>query len=219
MAYRAEGEPAGIRQLSLVGSGDEVLLLPGEFGDNRCNPTGFSPNGRFLAIEKRAADTGLDIWVLPLDGQHQPRPFIRTRFEEGSGIFSPDGRWMAYASDESGRWEIYMTPFPGPGVKWRISTNGGLNPSWRSDGREVVFQDAAGQVVAAEVSTDRDSVMIGRVSTLFEVAPCAPPGHGGVVTFAAAPDAQSFLVVTRLALERPRELTLAVNWAAALGDE
>jgi Tol biopolymer transport system component len=219
MAYRAEGEPAGIRQLSLVGSADEVLLLPGKFGENRCNPTGFSPNGSFLAIEKRAADTGLDIWVLSLDDEHDPRPFIRTRFEEGSGIFSPDGRWLAYASDESGLWEIYMTPFPGPGGKWRVSTNGGLNPSWRSDGREIVFQDAAGQVVAAEVSTDRGSVTIGRVSTLFEVAPCAPPGHGGVVTFAAAPDAQSFLVVTRLALERPRELTLTVNWAATLGDE
>jgi Tol biopolymer transport system component len=216
MAYRAEGEPAGIRQLSLVGSGDEVLLLPGEFGDNRCNPTGFSPNGKFLAIENRASDTGLDILVLSLDDDHDLRPFIRTRFEEGSGIFSPDGRWMAYTSNESGRWEVYMTPFPGPGGKWRVSRNGGLNPSWRSDGRELIFQDAAGKVVAAEITTGRDNVRVGRVSALFEVAPCAPPGHGGVVTFATAPDAQRFLVVTRLALERPRELTLMVNWAAAL---
>jgi hypothetical protein len=218
LAFRGESDPPGIRQLRLLGGREEEVLLVGEFEQTACNPTGYSPDGRLLAYEQLGPGTDLDIWVLPLDDVGAPYPIVQTRFAEGSGVFSPDGRWLAYASNESGQWEVYVTPFPGPGGKWQVSSAGGLYPSWRSDGREIIYQDALGQVVAVAVAAGDGTFELGAADALFEVAPSAPPGHGGVVNFAASSDAQDFVVVSKLAVERPRAFSLLTNWTA-LRDE
>src|SRR5262249_46977553 len=90
----------------------------------------WSPDGQMLALSEVDPTTGYDIWVLGFQGDRKPRPFLQTPANESGPIFSPDGRWLAYLSDESGRQEIYVRPFPGPGGKMQISTEGGTEPMW-----------------------------------------------------------------------------------------
>src|SRR5262249_38940792 len=99
----------------------------------------WSPDGRYLLFRVQDPPTGLDLWVLPLFGDRKPFPFLQTPFAESGGRFSPDGKWVAYQSNESGRSEVYVQPFPGPGAKFQISTDGGANPLWRRDGKELFF--------------------------------------------------------------------------------
>jgi len=98
----------------------------------------FSPDGKFLLFftGNALSPTGNDLWILPLSGDAKPKPFVQTEFNETYGSFSPDGRWVAYTSAESGRNEIYVVPFPGPGGKWQISQSGGQYPRWRRDSGE-----------------------------------------------------------------------------------
>src|SRR6266571_4581457 len=93
--------------------------------------------------------TGLDLWVLPLSGNRTPQPFLRTRFTEAGPRFSPDGRWIAYGSDESGQYEIYVRPYPGPGGKWQVSTEGGEHVIWSRDGKEIFYRNGQKWMVVA----------------------------------------------------------------------
>ena len=104
------------------GSGEPERLFE---DDHRGGVASFSPDGQLLTFNRRAPDTGLDLWVRPLNGTQAPHPFLRTRFTEVGAKFSPDGRWIAYVSDESGQYEVYVRPYPGPGGKWQVSTQGG----------------------------------------------------------------------------------------------
>ena len=109
--------------------------------ENWQNPASWSPDGKVLAFIEESPTTGLDIWVLPFgDGEHEPRPIVQTRFQEWYATFSPDGRWLAYSSDESGREEIYVQPYPGPGERTQISIKGGFSPAWARDGRELFYR-------------------------------------------------------------------------------
>jgi Tol biopolymer transport system component len=114
----------------------------------------WSRDGRFLLYEEQSAKGGSDLWVLPMEGagERKPAPFLTTRSNERMGRFSPDGRWIAYASDESGRPEIYVRPFPVPaggGGTWTVSQGGGFAPRWRRDGTELFYITADGQVMAS----------------------------------------------------------------------
>src|SRR4029077_15422640 len=102
-------------------------------------PVSWSPDGRFIMYVSSGSATGNDLFVLPLSADRKPVPFLQTKFNEGAGQFSPDGRWVAYQSDESGKYEVYVAPFPGPAGKWQISTAGGTNPRWRRDGTEIFY--------------------------------------------------------------------------------
>src|SRR4029077_12600233 len=112
------------------GSGGAERLTTTERGDVA---GAWSPDGQTLAYQESAPVTGFDIWMFRLSDR-RAQPFLQTRFNEISPRFSPDGSWLAYASDESGRYEIYVQPFPGPGGKWQISTEGGREPVWARDG-------------------------------------------------------------------------------------
>ena len=106
------------------------------------DPTDWSPDGRFLLYRSVDPKTGYDIWALPMDGDRKPFPVVQTNFDERDAQFSPDGKWIAYQSNESGRFEIYIQPFPGPGSKMQVSTNGGAQVRWRPRRQRIVLHCA-----------------------------------------------------------------------------
>jgi serine/threonine-protein kinase len=118
-------------------------------------PSSWSPDGRWLAFTELDPATGSDILLLPMDGDHKPMAFLKTRFAEALASFSPDGRWLAYESDESGRKEIYVRPFPGPGNKRQVSVDGGGEPLWARNGRELFYRQGD-QLMAVDVSLQPD---------------------------------------------------------------
>ena len=109
--------------------------------ENWQDPASWSPDGKALAFVEESATTGGDIWVLLFgDTEHELRPIVQTRFEEQHPTFSPDGRWLAYTSDESDRSEVYVQPYPGPGARTQISVEGGVSPAWARDGRDLFYR-------------------------------------------------------------------------------
>jgi len=104
----------------------------------------WSPDGRYLLFEQADRVTSWDLWLLPLQGDRTPTPYLRSTYGEVAGIISPDGRWAAYSADESGRPEIYVQPFPTPGDKFLVSSQGGRVPFWSRDGKELDFLDQNG---------------------------------------------------------------------------
>jgi hypothetical protein len=119
-----------------VASGNEELLLTTPLTKG---PTDWSPDGRFLLYRSNDPKTGYDLWALNMDGDRKPFPVVQTEFDERDGQFSPDAKWIAYQSDESSHFEVYVQPFPGPGRRVQISTNGGAQVRWRRDGRELFY--------------------------------------------------------------------------------
>ena len=128
------------------GSGNEEMLLARPSGDQE--PYSWSPDGKVLAYQEAGPSTQQDIWVLSIDGEHRSRPFLQTPASEQDASFSPNGRWMAYASNESGRYEVYVQPFLGSGGKWQISTDGGREPLWARSGRELFYRSGEKMMVA-----------------------------------------------------------------------
>ena len=155
---------------------------------------------------------GQDLWILPLFGDRKPFPFVQTPFNDTTPQFSPDGRWMVYASNESKRFEVYVKPFPGPGGRVQVSTTGGIFPRWRRDGKEIFFRSADNKLMAAAVSGQGSSFEVGDVRPLF------PVRVGGPFWFYdVSADGKRFLVNT--AEEQPATslpLTLVVNWTDLL---
>ena len=112
--------------------------------------------------------TGNDIWVLPLTGDRKPYPFLKTESQENWAAFSPNGKWVAYSSTESGQAEVYVTPFPKTGAKWLVSRNGGFQARWRRDGKELFFMAPDSKLMAADVNSDGHDFEVSGVKTLFE---------------------------------------------------
>lgn len=194
---------------SVAGSGQESLLLESPLAKI---PISWSSDGRFLAYETRgAATTVADIWILPFGEGGKPKVFMETRFREGQPHFSPDGRWLAYVSDESGRDEVYVTPFPGPGRKWQISTSGGYQPRWRRDGKEIFYLAPSNAITAVEVSVRADTFHVGSAKPLFQTLPLR---NGSA--YDVTGDGQRFLVNLLLQQQSSDPMTLVINWPAAL---
>jgi Tol biopolymer transport system component len=124
------------------GSGTDRVVL--ETTDVTEFPESFSPDGRYLVYTRRPkGEIAYHIWVLPLFGDGKPFPIVQTAFDSGYPQISPEGKWMVYQTNESGRREIYITAFPAGGAKWQVSTNGGTAARWRRDGKELFFLDPA----------------------------------------------------------------------------
>ena len=159
-----------VYQKATDGSGAETLLLESADNVNRY-VTSWSGDGRFILYHTGAArsQTGNDLWVLNIGDDPKPRALLQTPFNEVDGHFSPDGRWVAYVSNESGRNEIYVMPFPTLGGKWQISLAGGVQPRWRGDGKELFFL-AGNEMMAAAVNGTSTAVEVGAVQRLFEVS-------------------------------------------------
>jgi hypothetical protein len=200
------------------GAGADTTLLESE-RDN-LYPVSLSRDGRYLSYftGNAASPTGNDIWVLPLTGDRKPIPFMQTQFNERYGRFSPDGRWIAYASGESGRDEVYVASFPpGPGGKWQVSSNGGAWPRWRGDGRELFFEDAEGMLVAAAVDGSGSAFVVGAVQPLFPSRMRnAAWGGASSYNYDVTADGQQFLVNVTEDSQNDTPITLLLNWADGL---
>jgi serine/threonine protein kinase/Tol biopolymer transport system component len=187
---------------------EELLFESNEYK----RPTSWSADGRFLAYTSSDGPNGKgDIWVLPFSGERKPFPFLQTaQFDEERARFSLDGRFVAYDSDESGSRQVYVTSFPGPGGKLQVSTNGGEDPLWRKDGKELFFL-FEGKLMAAEVKANGSSLDIGNARLLFD----AHSGFGPYAHYDVTADGKRFLVAT-LGEGGSVPMTLVVNWTADL---
>ncbi len=188
-------------------------------------PHSWSPDGQLLAFAEVTPSTGYDIWILPMgdplpssgqvpsagSGQvRKAQPFLRTRFDEAVPRFSPDGRWLAYVSNESGQSEIYVQPYPGPGGKWQISTEGGKEPVWNRNGRELFYR-TSDKMMAVEITT-QPNFSVGKPQMLFEgrylPTPVTSPNYD------VSPDGQRFLMLkpAEQAQAAPTQINVVLNW-------
>jgi len=187
----------------------------------RQSPVSFSPDGRFLTFDQKDPQTRDDAWVLPLEGDSQAQPVARSRFGEGSAKFSPDGRWIAYASDESGKSEVYVQPFPGPGPKVQVSSAGGFDPVWRRSGGELYYRNAKTMMVVA--ITTAPEVRVSAARPLWEASysdgsgsSCGMPGVSSS-NYDVTPDGQRFLMVRDEDRSPPStRIVVVLNWAEEL---
>lgn len=202
-ARRKGGGVADIYAKSLSDGAEELLF---ESGENK-NAWGWSPDGRFILFSSQNPATASDIWALPLDGDRKPFPVVQTPFDESGSFFSPDGRWISYRSNETGRYEVYIQPFPGPGQRWQISTNGGFPSGWRGDGREIYYTTSDNRIVAVPVVRDpkRSTNDVGAPVPLFMVT----PGTAALATR----DGQRFLLNTGVGESSTAPITVVLNWS------
>lgn len=202
---RRSGEASlDLFQKASDGAGGEQAVL--EDGMNKY-PLSWSPDGRFLlyAAAPGSPTTGDDLWVLPLFGDRKPFPYLETRFSEFYGLFSPDGRWVAYTSNESGRTEVYVAAFPGAGGKRQISTAGGSFPRWRRDGREIFYLDPTNRLMAATVNGQGARFEVASVTALFETRSL------GNSPYDVSPDGQRFLIISASDAASAAGITVVVN--------
>ena len=199
-ATRKEFEDLYVRS-AVAGAQEELLLAS---GDDKA-PTSWSSDGRYILFEDYTSDRGIDVMLLSLDGAPKAEPFVQTPFDEQRATFSPDGRWVAYVSGESGRDEVYVTSFPARTNRRQVSTGGGGRPQWRADGRELFYGARGGKLLSVDVGPNGD---FGPPKEILQVR--------GARDYAVAPDGQRFLV--DVALEDPgvAPATIVVNWTADL---
>jgi len=183
--------PNTVRIARADGSGGAESLLERE---GLQYPTSWSPDGRALAYTEVDPETQRDVWVLPSGGA--PAPFLVTPFQERAAVFSPDGRWIAYVSDESGRDEIYAQRYPGPGRKYTVSTDGGREPLWSPDGSELFYR-TADQVMAVPIGLG-DTLRVGTPRPIFADSydRDSTVGSGGVANYDVTADGEHFVMLS-----------------------
>jgi dipeptidyl aminopeptidase/acylaminoacyl peptidase len=175
-------------------------------------PTDWSPDGARVMFSVPSSAAGSDLWLLPLTGDTRPIQFLATPAEELHGNFSPDGRYVAYTSNASGRFEIYVETYPRSDRKWTVSINGGYEPRWRADGREIYYLSADHKLMA---------VPIGAGPQFAVPVPLFQTRVGGGVTpnrthYVPSRDGNRFLVNTLSGDLSPASITVVLNWTAGL---
>ena len=220
---------------SRTGAASEELLYGSDDGDRY--PSDWSRDGRFIVFDffpKESAKS--DIRVLPLFGDRRPFPYLQTGFNDLAATFSPDGHWLGYASDETGRYEVYVAPFPGragpqpggstavkppaetssgpQGGKWQVSQGGGFEPRWKRDGGSLFYLAPGGRLMEASVKEKGSALEIGVPRQLFQIA--SVPNGPGDRAYTVAPDGQRFLINALPQGSAPEPLTLVTNWTTGL---
>jgi len=217
--------PPGIYRKSSSGTGHEELLAQPKEPDAMLWPTDWSRDSKFiLCVQGEIITRGRgEIWVVPVSADRKPRVFIRAPGAAYDGQFSPDGRWVAYVSRESGRQQVYVVPFDGNQVsstppfeqvpitkRWQVSANGGAYPRWRRDGKELFYVDPGDGFVAVGVETKGNAFSLGEARLLFRESLAA-----AAFPYDVSPDGQRFLV-NGVGEEGMLPLTLVMNWKELL---
>jgi len=195
------------------GSGSDELLINGTASPYPCS---WSRDGKYLLYEMDGGPrTKVDLWILPMVGDRTPILYLQTEFIEAHGQFSPDGRWIAYTSDESGRAEVYIQSFPISGGKWQVSNAGGDQPQWRGDGKELFYLAADRTLMSAAIS-GTSSLEVGRPESLFQTAVPLTGITDDRNNFSPTQDGQRFVINSLADAENSQPLILVLNWAAEL---
>jgi len=179
-------------------------------------PSDWSLDGRYVVFVEMDPNTQSDVWMLPLSGEGQSIPYLNTPFNETSARLSRDSRWLAYRSDESGEYEIYVQSFPQPGKKLRVSTSGGEQPMWSKDGRKLYYLSPDSKLMAASIQFSSSSLEISERQVLFE-APLQ------VIDslwrpYAVLDNGERFIFNARLE-NNPRSITVIKNWKSLIEDQ
>ncbi|HYB53119.1 MAG TPA: protein kinase [Thermoanaerobaculia bacterium] len=204
----ARGGPSRLFVRPVGGEGSEQALLK---TTNAEVPSSWSSDGRYIAYSAPGETTDWDVWILPLFGERKPFPFLQTNAREFFPVFSPDSKWIAYDSNDSGRDDVFVAPFPGPGQRIPISTAGGKEPSWRRDGKELFYIDDDGKMMAVPIHSGA-TLEAGLPVPLFETR----SRLSQIGRYDVTPDGQKFLVVTRVAEREIPPIAVVVNWMAGL---
>jgi eukaryotic-like serine/threonine-protein kinase len=168
----------------------------------------WSRDGRYL-MYSQGLGVNVQLWVAPLNGDLKPTRYTNSSGQEWMGTFSPDGRWVAYMSNETGRPEVYVAPFPWTGGKWQVSTGGGAGPRWRADGKELYYFDFSG-IAAVDVNGAGSEFQVGKTTPLFRL-----PMRGLTREYAPTRDGQRFIAITP-SEGASQSLALVQNWMAEL---
>jgi len=216
LAYASQrgGTPAMYWKAADGSGTPEQILVPA----HPHRPSSFSPDGGILAYTEVHPQTGRDIWTVRLDAPSPRRPdaFLKTPYDEDLPVFSPDGRWLAYRSNESGRSEIYVAGFPGAAVRHQVSFDGGDQPQWAPDGRQL-FYTSGNRLMCVDVKGG-PALQPGKPRTLFERTTSVSATDSGAWghTYAVFPDGKRFLFVENPARPEIRELRVVLNWSEEL---
>jgi eukaryotic-like serine/threonine-protein kinase len=202
---------ANLYQRLSNGAGTDELL----YGSNDLKAaTDWSSDGQFIVYEDRDPKTDHDLWVLPRSGDQKPSVVVQTTFNEMKGRLSPDGKWIAYQSNESGTTQVTVQTFPPSGARWQVSTNGGYQPKWRRDGKELFYVAADKKLMVVQVKADGNKLEIGPPQPLFEM----PIGNfplNGSPFYDVTRDGRRF-VVSAAVEAPPMPMTVVLNWTAEL---
>ncbi|MBS1807114.1 MAG: PD40 domain-containing protein [Acidobacteria bacterium] len=205
-----DASTSGLFKTATSGTGTEERLM-----NIPARTTDWSPDGRFIVYTFPKQGNRWDVWCLPLFGDRQAYTLLATEFSESQGQFSPDGRWLAYVSDESGSYEIYVQPFTAEGklggVKVRVSPQGGNHPRWRRDGRELFYVATDGQMMTVAVKTGGTTFEADAPVALFKTH-LMPQLFNPTTEYDVTPDGQRFLVGTLVG--KPAPVSVILNWEA-----
>ena len=211
VVYRSVRDLPAFQWKPADGSGSEEMLLQLSLDAMASVPTSVSPNGDILLYSRRGTTGASLTYALSLDGRGVSHPISRSTSQMIDSEFSPDGRWVAYTSNESGREEVYVQPFPGPGGKWMISINGGISPRWSRNGHEMFYLDG-NKIMSVAVET-RPTFKSATPTLLFQNA-----SFMGLRNYDVARDGEHFVMVAREddPNATPNELNVIVNWTEEL---
>jgi len=201
---------------SALGGGNEEPVLAADVeraaGTQAVNlvPTDCSADGRYIIFSVPEIGSGFNLWLLPRVRNAKPVRFLGSAADEMHGNFSPDGKFVAYSSNESGRFEVYVETFPRSDQKWPVSTNGGYEPRWRADGREIYYLSADRKLMAVPVGA---GPLFDIPKVLFQTR--VPAGvHANRTHYVATRDGRRFLINTQSGEPAPNPITIVLNWTA-----
>jgi Tol biopolymer transport system component len=201
-----------IYRISSSGAGGvERILTPQGFYEDA------APDGQWILYG--GAGAGIDIWLLPLKGERKPKVLVSTNFFDGFSKFSPNGRWIAYESDESGSRQVYVQPFPEQSGKWQISTTGGRYVRWARNGRELFYLTEDGMMMTVDVQPEGSAFRAGTPRPLFKTNPVLGNHRGSTldIPYDVSRDGQRFLVNERVGTTQNTPITVVLHWTGSIG--
>ena len=208
----------GLYMKNADGTGQETQLFDGASQLTPAIPFSWSPDDKAVLFMMPAATTAADLWTVSLSSDHKATPLLQTVFAENHGQISPDGKWLAYTSTETGTPEVYVRPAFSDTGKWNASSGTGNAPRWRGDGRELYFF-ANGKIMAVSVTPKGSAIVAGTPEPLFDYGGQANLGHPSLFSYAVTNDGQRFLIsgANTITPAAQQSIVVVVNWDEGIG--